>query len=183
MRLGTLMLQWLRVHLPKQGAWIWLLVWGDPPCGGVTGGRDCWLPSLGPDLQQETPLAWEAHMRCRESSRYWLCLEQVCAAGGPRAAPKEECLSLFPAGPWRPVRGRHRLAGPCWERCGRKSSDFRRDAGSVGYALNWRRVELRQGVKIEYGQLNWRWASTQHNATLPARITLFCVISCWLTWF
>ena len=52
----SLVIQWLRIHLPMQGTWIWLLVWDDPPCGGVTGGQDYRIPSLEPDLQQETPL-------------------------------------------------------------------------------------------------------------------------------
>ena len=29
-RRTSLVVQWLRIHLPMQGRWIWLLVWEDP---------------------------------------------------------------------------------------------------------------------------------------------------------
>ena len=34
---GTyLVVQWLRIHLPRQGTWVRALVWEDPTCCGAT---------------------------------------------------------------------------------------------------------------------------------------------------
>ena len=32
----SLVAQWLRIHLPVQGAWVWSLVWENPTCHGTT---------------------------------------------------------------------------------------------------------------------------------------------------
>ena len=32
----SLVVQWLRIHLPMQGAWVQTLVWEDPTCHGAT---------------------------------------------------------------------------------------------------------------------------------------------------
>ena len=37
MTAGTsLVVQWLRIHLPMQGTWVWSLVWEDPTCRRAT---------------------------------------------------------------------------------------------------------------------------------------------------
>ena len=146
------MVQWLRIFLPMQGPWIWLLVGDNPPGGGVTGAGNCRVPSLEPDLHRRRHRN-EKPVCCGESSRYSLRLECV-QQRGPWAAPKEKrgvCLPLARG----PVRGGRRLARFGWESCGHRSSDFWKGAGLLSYALHWRRVELRQGVKMEHGQMNW----------------------------
>ena len=32
----SLVMQWLRIHLPMQGTWVRSLVWEDPTCPGAT---------------------------------------------------------------------------------------------------------------------------------------------------
>ena len=46
------MVQWLRIHLPTQGTWVWSLVWEDSPCLGATKpmGRNLWARTLKPVL-------------------------------------------------------------------------------------------------------------------------------------
>ena len=47
---ASLVAQWLRIHLPMQGTWVWSLVQEDPTCHGATGPlrHNCWACALGP---------------------------------------------------------------------------------------------------------------------------------------
>ena len=51
----SLMVQWLRIHLPMQGTQIWSLVRGDPTCRGATkpGCHNCWAGALEPELHNK----------------------------------------------------------------------------------------------------------------------------------
>ena len=66
-----LMVQWIRIHLPMKGTWVWPLVWEDSTCHGATkpGHHSycaCKRQQLNPTRpgararQQEKPLQWEA---------------------------------------------------------------------------------------------------------------------------
>ena len=43
---ASLVVQWLRVHLPMQGTWVRAPVWEDPTCHGAAGPREPRLLSL-----------------------------------------------------------------------------------------------------------------------------------------
>ena len=52
--------------------------------------------------------------RCKERAATTRCnRESLCSKEDPGQPPKEKCMSLFSASPWRPVRGRHGLARSC----------------------------------------------------------------------
>ena len=72
---ASLVAQWLRIHLPMQGTWVWALVWEDPTCHGATKPvcHNYWACALEPAShnywahvprtrapQQENPPQWEA---------------------------------------------------------------------------------------------------------------------------
>ena len=46
----SLVAQWLRIHLPMQGTWVWALVQEDPTCRGATKPvhHNYWAHALGP---------------------------------------------------------------------------------------------------------------------------------------
>ena len=99
--LGTsLVAQWLRIHLPMQGTWVWALVREDPTCCRATKPvcNNYWACVLEPmshnywahvlqllkpaprarALQQEKPPQWEAHTP-QQSSPCSPQLEKACA--------------------------------------------------------------------------------------------------------
>ena len=60
---ASLVAQWLRVCLPKQGTWVRALVWEDPTCRGATKpvSHNYWAcASRVRAPQQERPRQWEA---------------------------------------------------------------------------------------------------------------------------
>ena len=72
----SLVVQWLRVHLPMQGTRVWALVWEDPTCRGATGpvSHNCWACALEP-----------------ASHNYWSLHVTTTEARVPRAhAPQQE---------------------------------------------------------------------------------------------
>ena len=76
------MVQWLRIHLPMQGARVRSLVQEDPTCRGAAKPlcRNCWAHALEPHaLQQEKPPQWEAHTLQLERSPCSLQLEKTHA--------------------------------------------------------------------------------------------------------
>ena len=80
----SLVVQWLRIHLPMQGTWVWSLFQKDPSCHRATK-PEChnyWARVLhlqkparsgACPLQEERPLQWEAQTPRLESS---LCSPQ-----------------------------------------------------------------------------------------------------------
>ena len=60
---ASLVVQWLRIHLPMQGNRVQSLVWEDPTCHGAAGPMSCgrWACASGAcTLQRERPQQWEA---------------------------------------------------------------------------------------------------------------------------
>ena len=87
----SLVVQWLRIHLPMQGTWVWALVWEDPTCCGATKpmrhnlslrSRACKPQLLRPCAT--TPEAWAPRARAlqQEKPPQW----EPCAPQG-RVAP------------------------------------------------------------------------------------------------
>ena len=59
---ASLVAQWLRIHLPMQGTWVWSLVWEDPTCRRATKPmhHNYWACALEP-----------------ASHNYWACVPQL----------------------------------------------------------------------------------------------------------
>ena len=83
----SLVVLWLRIHLPMQGTQVWSLVWEDPTCLRAIKpmGHNCWAQGsqlLKPTRpracapQQDVPPKWEAHVLQLESSPLWPQLEK-----------------------------------------------------------------------------------------------------------
>ena len=77
-----LAVQWLRIHLPVKGTWVWSLVWKIPYVTGLPVGHDSWACVVDPvsynywspwaleppAQQQEKSLQWEAHAQQQNPS-------------------------------------------------------------------------------------------------------------------
>ena len=91
---ASLMVQWLRINLPKQGTGIQSLVWEDSTCQGYLSLHTATAKVHARTtyaLQQEKPPEWEAWAPQLESSPYLMQLEktqlQQCT---PRAGKKKK---------------------------------------------------------------------------------------------
>ena len=94
---ASLMVQWLRIHLPKQGTWVWFL-FQDPTCTGTSKpiGHNYWVHAPRAHAPQEKPQQWEARALQLESSPLFLQLEKVCVQQWrPRAAKKVLIMCLY----------------------------------------------------------------------------------------
>ena len=78
----SLVVQGLRIFLPMQGPWIWLLVGDNSPGGGVTGPGATESPLWSPTCNRRRHRN-EKPVRCGESSRYSPRPERVCSREGP----------------------------------------------------------------------------------------------------
>ena len=54
---ASLVIQWLRMHLPMRGTWVWPLVWEDPTCHGATKPmyRNYWSPHSRAHVPEKPP--------------------------------------------------------------------------------------------------------------------------------
>ena len=93
-QLGTsLVVQWLRIHLPVQRTQVRSLTWEDSICHRATEPmcRNCWAGVPGAcSLQQERPSQWEASAPQPKSSS-----PHTATRESPRAATKTRCSQKF----------------------------------------------------------------------------------------
>ena len=95
----SLVAQWLRVRLPMQGTWIWVLVPEDPTCRGATEPvrHDCWAyaPQLLRPVWLEPMLCnGRGHhngrpVHCAKSGPHSPQLEKACATTRTKCSQKK----------------------------------------------------------------------------------------------
>ena len=88
------MIQWLRIHLPMQGTWVWSLVWEDPTCCGPTKHthHNHWAcrPQVRKPMYQEPVLHSQgSHHSKRPAHPIWRGAPALTARGSPCRRSKD----------------------------------------------------------------------------------------------